>query len=180
MTAHSPLDLRIRLASVEDAETIHKAMIGIATVMGEREKVVSTSDDIRRYGFGAKPAFEALIAESGDAVAGVCVFFASFSTYRGRPGSDVQDLFVDERFRGMGVGAKLLQRLAALTRERGGCYIRLSVDTKNEEAQGFYTRLGLVHSDSEQIRAAYDDAFLSLADAGETIGAPDDPDGEKT
>ncbi len=70
-------------------------MIGIATIMGEREKVVSTPDDIRRYGFGENPAFEALLAEVDGAPAGVCVFFPSFSTYQGRPGVYVQDLFVD-------------------------------------------------------------------------------------
>ncbi|MBA3448193.1 MAG: GNAT family N-acetyltransferase [Pseudaminobacter sp.] len=157
--------LIIRFATSDDAETIHRAMIGIATVMGEREKVVSTPDDIRRYGFGERPAFEALLAETDGAVAGVCVFFSSFSTYLGRPGVYVQDLFVDERFRGLGVGAMLLKRLAALTHERGGCYIRLSVDAGNAQAQAFYTRLGLAHSGAEQIRAAYGEAFLALADA---------------
>ena len=60
---------------------------------------------------------------------------------------------------------RLLQRLAAVTRERGGCYIRLSVDTQNHRAQAFYTRLGIKHSDAEQIHAAYDEDFDALADA---------------
>lgn len=171
-----PERLFIRLATVDDVETIHNAITGVATAMGERERVVSTPDDIRRYGFGEKPAFEALIAEAGDATAGVCVFFPSFSTYRGRPGAYVQDLFVDERFRGTGIGAMLLKRLASVTRARGGCYIRLSVDTKNLHAQEFYTRLGLAHSGSEQIRAVYGDAFVSLAEADESDGAANPAD----
>ena len=166
--------ITIRFATVDDAETIHRAMIGIATIMGEREKVVSTPDDIRRFGFGEKPAFEALLAESDGVPAGVCVFFPSFSTYKGRPGVYVQDIFVDEQFRGLGVGVKLLQRLAALTRERGGCYIRLSVDTQNFKAQAFYTRVGLAHSDTEQIHAAYDVAFSALADAGDRDAQAED------
>jgi GNAT superfamily N-acetyltransferase len=157
--------LSIRFATVADAETIHAAMIGIATTMGEREKVVSTADDIRRFGFGEKPAFEALIAEFDGHCVGVCVFFASFSTYRGEPGAYVQDLFVEPAMRGSGVGARLLQRLAAVTRERGGGYIRLSVDVRNAAAQAFYTRLGVKKSSGEQIHAAYDREFDALADA---------------
>jgi ribosomal protein S18 acetylase RimI-like enzyme len=166
--------ITIRFATVDDAEAIHRAMVGIATIMGERERVVSTPDDIRRFGFGEKPAFEVLLAEGAGVPAGVCVFFPSFSTYKGRPGVYVQDIFVDEQFRGRGVGVKLLQRLAALTRERGGCYIRLSVDTQNFKAQAFYTRVGLAHSDTEQIHAAYDVAFSALADAGDRDAQAED------
>ncbi len=165
MAATRPPEILIRFATVEDAETIHAAMIGIATVMGERERVVSTPDDIRRYGFGDQPAFEALLAEVDGSSAGVCVFFPSFSTYKGRPGVYVQDLFVDQKFRILGVGARLLQRLAALTAARGGCYIRLSVDTANAGAQEFYARLGLEHSAAEQIHAAYGAAFTALSEA---------------
>jgi ribosomal protein S18 acetylase RimI-like enzyme len=158
-------EITIRFANAEDAENIHAAMIGIATGMGERQKVVSTPDDIRRFGFGQQPAFEALIAEAGERCVGVCVFFASFSTYRGEPGVYVQDLFVGPTLRGSGVGARLLQRLAAVTRERGGGYIRLSVDVRNARAQAFYTRLGIKKSGGEQIHAAYDGDFDALADA---------------
>ncbi|MDQ2703712.1 MAG: GNAT family N-acetyltransferase [Pseudomonadota bacterium] len=158
--------LIIRFATIDDAETVHRAMIGIATAMGEPEKVTSTPDDIRRFGFGDAPAFEALIAEADGACVGVCVFFASFSTYRGEPGVYVQDLFVEPALRGSGVGARLLQRLAAVTRRRGGRYIRLSVDVANVQAQAFYTKLGLAHSAAEQIHAAYDEDFNRLADAG--------------
>ena len=160
--------ITIRFATIDDAQTVHAAMVGIATVMGQLKKVVSTPDDIRRYGFGEKPAFEALLAEVDGSPAGVCVFFPSFSTYQGRPGAYVQDLYVPDQFRGLGVGAKLLQRLAAVTRERGGYYIRLSVDTQNSRAQAFYTRLGLGRSDTEQIHAAYGKDFSVLADAGDT------------
>jgi GNAT superfamily N-acetyltransferase len=163
--AASPPKLTIRFATMDDAETLHRAMLGIAESMGEREKVVSTPDDIRRFGFGEKPAFEALIAEADGRCVGICVFFASFSTYRGEPGVYVQDLFVEPALRGSGVGARLLQRLAAVTRRRGGGYIRLSVDVRNVSAQAFYTRLGIKKSRSEQIHAAYDGDFDALADA---------------
>jgi ribosomal protein S18 acetylase RimI-like enzyme len=64
-----------------------------------------------------------------------------------------------------------LQRLAAVTRERGGRYIRLAVDTANFRAQAFYTRVGVKHSDTEQIHAAYDGDFDALADADAEAGS---------
>ena len=70
-----------------------RAMVGIADDRSsELHKVKSTPDDIRRFGFGEAPAFEALIAEIDGRFAGCCLFFASFSTWRGRPGVYVQDL----------------------------------------------------------------------------------------
>jgi ribosomal protein S18 acetylase RimI-like enzyme len=95
------------------------------------------------------------------------LFFRSYSTWHGRTGVYVQDIFVEPRFRGQGVGDLLLQHVAALTRARGGTYMRLAVDTGNVSAMRFYTRLGLVHSDTEQIHAAYGEAFDALADAAE-------------
>ena len=159
--------IRIRFANADDAETIHAAILGIAETVDELHKVKSTPDDIRRFGFGPQPAFEVLIAEEDDVFAGLCLFFPSFSTWHGRPGVYVQDIFTAEKFRGHGVGEKLLQRLAAVTRKRGGRYIRLSVDTGNLRAQAFYQRLGLRRSDSEQIHAAYREDFDALADAGD-------------
>jgi ribosomal protein S18 acetylase RimI-like enzyme len=168
MTSRNPL--RIRPATIDDAETIHFAILGIAEAVGEQHKMKSTPDDIRRFGFGPTPAFEALIAEVDGVFAGLCLFFPSFSTWQGRPGVYVQDLFVAKDFRGLGVGEKLLKRLAAVTRKRGGRYIRLSVDTANHRAQAFYQRLGLRLSDAEQIYAAYREDFDALADAGDDEG----------
>ncbi len=159
--------IRIRFANADDAETIHAAILGIAEAVDELHKVKSTPDDIRRFGFGPQPAFEVLIAEEDDVFAGLCLFFPSFSTWHGRPGVYVQDIFTAKEFRGRGVGEKLLRRLAALTRERGGRYIRLSVDTGNLRARAFYERIGLRLSNTEQIHAAYREDFDALADAGD-------------
>jgi ribosomal protein S18 acetylase RimI-like enzyme len=158
--------IRIRPATIDDAEAIHAAILGIAEAVNELHKVKSTPDDMRRFGFGPNPAFDALIAEVDGVFAGLCLFFPSFSTWHGRPGAYVQDLFVAKEFRGHGVGEKLLKRLAALTRERGGRYIRLSVDTGNRRARAFYERIGLRLADAEQIYAAYREDFDALADEG--------------
>ena len=81
--------LTFRMATSADAATIHDAVLGLSDAMDERHRVVSTPQDIARHGFGDKPAFEALIAQDGSETAGVCVFFPSFSTYRGKPGADM-------------------------------------------------------------------------------------------
>ena len=155
----------IRFAGVEDADDIYASLVGIAETVKELHKLKSTADDIRRFGFGEAPAFEALIAEIDGRFAGCCLYFTSFSTWIGRPGVYVQDFYVADEFRGQGVGERLLQRLAAVTRKRGGCYIRLAVDTQNHRAQAFYASAGIKHSDTEQIHVAYDADFEALADA---------------
>jgi GNAT superfamily N-acetyltransferase len=158
-------EISIRFASVEDAEDIFSALVGIAETVKELHKLKSSVDDIRRFGFGETPAFEVLIAEIDGRFTGCCLYFPSFSTWIGRPGVYVQDFYVADEFRGKGIAERLLQRLASVTRKRGGCYIRLAVDTQNFRAQAFYARAGIKHSDTEQIHAAYDTAFHALADA---------------
>jgi ribosomal protein S18 acetylase RimI-like enzyme len=158
-------DISIRFATIDDADSIFSALVGIAETVKEMHKLKSTADDIRRFGFGEAPALETLIAEIDGRFAGCCLYFASFSTWIGRPGIYVQDFYVADELRGQGVGERMLQRLAALTRKRGGRYIRLAVDTENYRAQAFYTRVGVKRSDTEQVHMARDEDFDRLADA---------------
>jgi ribosomal protein S18 acetylase RimI-like enzyme len=161
------IDLVIRAATPEDAEALHRAIAGLGAFVGASHRIECTADDLRRYGFGPEAAFEALIAEVGGAFAGMCIFFKSFSTWLGRPGVYVQDLFVEERFRGAKVGESLLRRVAAATQAQGGVYLRLSVEVGNESAQAFYERIGISRSDKEFIHAAYGGNFLSLGEPGQ-------------
>ncbi|MCX7302806.1 MAG: GNAT family N-acetyltransferase [Hyphomicrobiales bacterium] len=157
--------ITIRFATIDDADAVFAALEGIAETVKERHKLKSSPDDIRQFGFGAHPAFETLVAEVDGHFAGCCIFFPSFSTWIGRPGVYVQDFYVAETFRGQGVGERMLRRVAAIVRARGGCYMRLAVDTGNHRAQAFYARIGVKHSETEQIHAAYGDDFDRLADA---------------
>lgn len=157
----------IRSATADDVDDIFSALAGIADTVNERHLLKSTPDDLRAYGFGAAPAFEVLIAEVDGRFAGCCVFFPSFSTWIGRPGAYVQDLYVAPGFRGQRIGERLLRRLAAIVRRRGGRYIRLAVDTGNHGAQAFYARCGVRQRKDEQVHAARDEDFDSLADADE-------------
>ena len=153
----------IRPAVASDAGAIHAALLGIAEAVGETGRVRSTVEDIRRHGFCAEPAFEALVAEADGAVVGLCLFFRSFSTWTGKPGAYVQDLYVAPAWRGRGVAEALLKRLAATVRDRGGAYVRLSVDAGNTDAQAFYRRVGLAWSSKERIFTATGAAFEALA-----------------
>lgn len=172
MTAAHPSRIAIRAAVASDAEAIHAALHGIADAVGGTGRVRSTVEDIRRHGFGADPAFEALVAEADGAVVGLCLFFRSFSTWRGRPGAYVQDLYVTPALRGRGVGEALLRRLAAEARRRGWAYVRLSVDAGNAKAQAFYERIGMEWSRQERIFTATGAAFEALAgDGDEAIGS---------
>ena len=157
-------DLLIRPATAADITAIHASMLALARFIGEEHKVRSKPADISSNMFCDDPAISGLVAEIAGEYAGMCLYFRSFSTWHGRKGAYVQDIWVEERFRGAGVGEALLQRCAALTRAGGGTYMRLAVDVRNFGAQKFYSRLGLAHYDDDQLRAAYDDAFQALAD----------------
>ena len=158
-------DTVIRHGTIDDVETIHAALLKLGTHIGAHQEITSTSDDLRRYGFGEKPAFSTLIAEIGGEFAGLCLHFPIFSTWMGRPGVYVQDLYVEDRFRGRKIGERLLRHVAAECRKEGGVYLRLSVDTDNEGAKGFYERLGIAWSSYEQTQKIIGEAFFTFADA---------------
>ena len=141
-------------------------MIELAAAIGRTGKVASRVVDIRDQGFGADPAFEALIAERDGAAVGLCLFFESFSSWDGRRGVYVQDIYVAEAARGLGLGRRLLAEAAAISRARGGSYLRLSVAAENDQAQAFYQRIGLAWSRSERIYQVRGDDFAALAQDG--------------
>lgn len=152
----------IRPARIEDAEAIHAALLGIAHAIGKPHKITSTVDDIRRDGFGAQPRFSTLIVEIDSEFAGMCLYFPIYSTWRGKPGAYVQDLFVAERFRGMNLGKRLLRHLAREVVGQGGAYIELQVDLGNVTAQRFYQRIGM-ERDDDHVYNFMDDALLAFA-----------------
>ncbi|MFA6153601.1 N-acetyltransferase family protein [Mesorhizobium sp.] len=161
-------EITLRPGRIEDVETIHAAILKLGTHIGAPEEIISTADDLRTYGFGEKPAFSTLIAEVGGEFAGLCLHFPIFSTWMGRPGVYVQDLYVEDRFRGRRIGERLLRQVAAQCRKQGGVYLRLSVDTDNEGATAFYERLGIAWSSYEQTQKIIGEAFFAFADAPNT------------
>ncbi|GEO85306.1 MULTISPECIES: GNAT family N-acetyltransferase [Alphaproteobacteria] len=153
----------IREAGPEDTGTLHAALLALARHTGDEHKIESTPQDLLDHGFGAQPAFEALIAEVDGRFAGMCLSFPSFSTWRGQPGIYVQDLYVENVFRGRRIGERLLQAAAAKGYASGARYLRLSVDQANVSAQSFYERVGLSHSRAEQIHMMRGEQFEAFA-----------------
>jgi ribosomal protein S18 acetylase RimI-like enzyme len=159
----------IRPATADDSPSLMKAIIGLAEHVGDAGGVACTEDDIRRFGFGENPAFAAVIAEVDGTFAGMCLFFPVFSTWYGRPGVFVQDLFVDRQFRSLGIGEQLLRHVAKLSRDKGGVYMRLAVDDDNTRAHPFYTKLGFAWTSDQRSYIASGQTFSALS---ETTGKP--------
>ena len=162
--------LVIRPARPDDAEAIHAALMGIGETVGEAHKIKSTPEDIRRDGFGERPHFSTLIAEIDSEFAGMCLYFLIYSTWMGRSGAYVQDLFVDAKFRGLKIGEQLLRALARAVRDQGGAYIELAVDTGNHAAQRFYERIGITHRADDQVHRITGDTFFTFADRDNNKG----------
>jgi GNAT superfamily N-acetyltransferase len=155
--------ISIRLAGVEDAETVHTMILALAEVLGDEHKVVSTVDDFIEYGLAKRPAFEALLAELDGKPVGVCLFFYSFSTWRGALGVYIQDLYVSDEARGTGLGRRLVAETARIGAARGANHLRLAVKYENSNARAFYEALGMKVRDDELIYQASGDAFDALA-----------------
>lgn len=155
--------LTIRDATPKDAATIHAAILALGETLGTAKHIASTPKIFARDGLAPGRAFEGLVAEVNGAFAGTCLYLPVYSTWLGRPGIYVQDLYVDARFRGLKIGEALIRRAARIGRDRGASHLRLAVDLANTRAQAFYERLGITRFAEDIIHAAYDEAFEKLS-----------------
>ena len=105
-------------------------------------EVVATEEALREHLFGERPVAEVVVAEEGGDPAGFALFFHSFSTFLGKPGIYLEDLYVRPEFRDKGIGRALLVHLARLAKERGCGRLEWSVLDWNEPAIGFYAGIG--------------------------------------
>lgn len=158
--------IAVRRAERSDAQAIHDLIVELARAHDEMDRVASGVEDIARDGFGDDPAFEALLAELDGEPVGLCLYFGSYSTWRGQRGLYVQDLVVADRARGLGIGRRLLAEAAALGKARGCGYLRLSVDAANARAKAFYARHGLAARPAERIYQIDDAGLDRLAAEG--------------
>ena len=130
----------VRRATAADAALIHELVVELAIFERAPDAVLATPEDFLREGFGEKPAFECLIAESSGEALGFALFFENFSTWTGRRGIYLEDIFVRQRARGRGAGLALMRALAGIVLERGGARLDLWVLHWNP-ARRFYERL---------------------------------------
>lgn len=148
----------IRFATAADVGLLLRLIRELAVFERAPDAVVASEADLLQHGFGADPQFEALIAFLDGAPAGVALFHTRFSTWLGRPGLYLEDLYVCEAARGQGVGRRLMARLAAVALERGWGRIDFQVLDWNP-ARRFYERLGLGHV-GDWLRYGGDEAAL--------------------
>jgi len=151
-------EIRVRFATAEDCPLLLRLIRELAVYERAPDAVVASEADLRRHGFGPDPQFEAILAFLDGEPAGAALFHLRFSTWLGRPGLYLEDLYVSEAARGFGVGRRLMARLAAIAVERGWGRIDFQVLDWNP-ARSFYHRLGMGHVDG-WLRYGADEAAL--------------------
>jgi GNAT superfamily N-acetyltransferase len=132
----------IRPARPEDVPAILALVRDLAEYERALHEVEATEEQLRQALFGPDPRAYALVAEHEGTVAGFAVWFLTFSTWLGRHGVYLEDLFVRPELRGLGYGRALLQELARICVARGYGRLEWAVLDWNEPAIGFYRSLG--------------------------------------
>ena len=142
MTSPARPAVTVRNARAEDVPVL----LGLIRELAEYERlshvVTATEEGLRESLFGDHPGAEVLLGEVGGRAEGYALFFPNYSTFRGRSGMYLEDLYVRPASRGLGLGRALLVRVAAIAAERGGGRLEWVVLDWNEPAIAFYEKLG--------------------------------------
>ncbi|MDP6606621.1 MAG: GNAT family N-acetyltransferase [Dehalococcoidia bacterium] len=165
--------ITVRAATESDAADIVRFIRALAEYERAAPAVVNvTEQDVVRDGFGANARFETLIAEVDGAPAGFALFFPTYSTWEGRTGVHIEDLFVEERVRMLGVGRRLMAAVAGIAAQRGWARLDLAVLDWNP-ARAFYHRLGMTQMEEWlPYRMEPEDVRALAAEAAESAEAP--------
>lgn len=156
-------EIQIRPAAPQDVPLILTFIHELATYEKLAHEVVATDADMHAALFGERPVIEAMIASLDGQPVGYALFFPTFSTFLGKPGLYLEDLYVRPAARGFGVGRKLLEHLARVTLERGWGRLEWSVLDWNEPSIAFYKRMGAKPMDEWTIFRLTGDSLQSLA-----------------
>jgi len=155
--------ISIRPATPADVALILRLVRELAEFEREPDAVMATQEMLEKALFGDRPAAEALIAEVDGTPAGFALFFQNFSTWTGRPGIYLEDLYVTPAVRGAGVGTALLRHLAGLALDRGCGRFEWAVLDWNQPAIDFYRAMGAVGMDEWRVQRVAGDALVQLA-----------------
>jgi GNAT superfamily N-acetyltransferase len=155
--------VRIRAATSSDLPVILAFIRELAAYEQLQHQVVATEALLQQHLFGERPVAEALLAETEGQAQGFALFFPHFSTFLGRPGIYLEDLYVRETARGRGIGKALLSRLARIAVERAWGRVEWAVLDWNAPAIGFYKGLGATILDDWRICRLTGDALVQLA-----------------
>ena|SRR5579863_4786752 len=157
--------ITIRAATAADVPLILEFVRALAAYEREPDAVDATEAGLLRDGFGPNPFYFCLIGESDGIPAGFALYFFNYSTWLGRPGLYLEDIFVLPKFRGLGLGKALLQRVAAVAVEKGCRRLQWEVLDWNTPAIDFYSAMGAEFLDNWRNVRLSGDALLRLAGA---------------
>jgi GNAT superfamily N-acetyltransferase len=132
----------IRSATEEDVPAIFSLIKELAEYEKLSDQVVTTEDELKKVLFGKNNFVEILIAEFKGQIAGQALFFKNFSTFLGKPGIYLEDLYVKPAMRSKGIGKALLDKIISLAKERNYGRVEWSVLDWNESAIDFYKKIG--------------------------------------
>lgn len=161
----------IRRATVGDAAQILEFVRALAAFERAADAVLATEEGLIRDGFGPHPFFQCLIADYDGQPAGFAFYFFNYSTWVGRPGIYVEDLFVLPQFRRKGIGRELLRQVAAIAIENGCQRLQWEVLDWNTPAIDFYRDLGAEFLDEWRNARLSGEALKRLATCGGVDGA---------
>jgi GNAT superfamily N-acetyltransferase len=157
--------ITIRQAVAADVPQILAFIRALAAFEREPGAVEATEAGLLRDGFGANPFYYCLIAEQDEQPAGFALYFFNYSTWTGRPGLYLEDIFVQPQFRGLGIGKALLQRVAAIAVERNCPRLQWEVLDWNAPAIDFYRAMGAKFLDEWRNVRVTGEALARLAGA---------------
>ena len=155
--------LSIRPATAADAPLLTTMIRELAEYEHLSHEFNLTEDDVIRDGFGAAPKFRAVIAEWNGQPAGYAVYFEFYSTFQGRPGLFLEDIFVRPEFRKHGIGKALLAHVARVAWQEHYFCMRWEVLDWNTPAINFYTKLGAVYLNEWKAACLIGDALETVA-----------------
>ena len=155
--------LILRAATHQDVPLILNFIKRLAEYERMANEVIATEDGLRRTLFGERPFAECVIAEWDSEPAGFALFFHNYSTFLGRPGIYLEDLFVVPALRGKGVGKSLLAHLAKLAAERDCGRLEWAVLNWNDSAIKFYESLGALAQEEWKVYRLNGQALKDLS-----------------
>jgi GNAT superfamily N-acetyltransferase len=162
-----PNQFEIRPAQMEDVPIILELIRDLATYERAPNEVTATEEQLVDVLFGERPVAEVLLAFEGQSPVGFAVYFYNFSTWLGRPGLYLEDLFVKPEKRGKGYGRALLIELAKIARDRKCGRMEWAVLDWNEPAINFYRALGAKPMDEWTVFRLTRDGIARLANSGQ-------------
>jgi GNAT superfamily N-acetyltransferase len=166
-------DFQIRSARVDDVPIILELIRDLATYERAPDEVTATEEQLVHVLFGEQPVAEVLLAFEGGLPVGFAVYFYNFSTWLGRSGLYLEDLFVKPDKRGKGYGRALLVELAKIARDRGCGRMEWAVLDWNEPAIEFYKALGATPMHEWTVFRLTRDEIAKLANAADTAATTD-------